>query len=112
MTSNSSLVNVLCSAVADCRLIAQFYCPSPVLVVRDGGQRRVEAVDVKCHVALVTQQLHVSVLFAAAHAAGAETTLGLRVGLAVFALRPTLPCSQGGRGNIYARTYFPHTLEN
>lgn len=65
---------------------------SPVLVVRNGGQRGVETVDVECHVALVTQQLHVSILLAAAHAAGAEAALGVRVGLAVLALRPTLAC--------------------
>lgn len=65
---------------------------SPVLVVRDGGQRRVEAVDVECHVALVTQQLHVSILFATTHAAGAEAALGVRVGLAVLALRAAFAC--------------------
>ena len=46
------------------------------------------------HVALVAQQLHVSVLLAAAHAAGAEAALDLGVGLAVLALRSALPCSQ------------------
>lgn len=63
---------------------------SPVLVIRNGGQRWVEAVDVECHVTLVTQQLHVSVLLPATHAAGAEATLCVRVSLAVFTLRPTL----------------------
>lgn len=72
-------------------LIAQQQPPSPVLVIRDGGQRWVEAVDVERHVALVAQQLHVSVLLPAAHAAGAEATLGVRVGLAVLTLRPALP---------------------
>lgn len=66
---------------------------SPVLVVRDGGQRRVEAVDVKSHVALVTQQLHVRILLATAHAAGAEAALGVRVGLAVLALWAALACA-------------------
>lgn len=64
---------------------------SPVLVVGDGGERRVEAVDVERHVALVAQQLHVGILLAAAHAAGTEAALGLRVGLAVLALGPGLP---------------------
>lgn len=72
---------------------------SPVLVVRNGGQRRVEAVDVERHVALVTQQLHVSILLAAAHAAGAEAALGVRVGLAVLALRATLACLTHTRGS-------------
>lgn len=64
---------------------------SPVLVVGDGGERRVEAVDVERHVALVAQQLHVSILLPAAHAAGAEAAFGVRVGFAVLALRPGLP---------------------
>lgn len=46
------------------------------------------------HVALVTQQLHVSVLLAATHAAGAEATLCVRVSLAVLTLRPALPWIQ------------------
>lgn len=64
---------------------------SPVLVVGDGGERRVEAVDVERHVALVAQQLHVSILLPAAHAAGAEAAFGVRVGFAVLTLRPGLP---------------------
>lgn len=65
--------------------------PSPVLVVGDGGERRVEAVDVERHVALVAQQLHVGILLPAAHAAGTEAALGVRVGFAVLALGPGLP---------------------
>lgn len=64
---------------------------SPVLVVRNGGKWRVETVDVECHVALIAQQLHVSVLLPATHAAGAEAALGVRVGLAVLTFRPALP---------------------
>lgn len=67
---------------------------SPVLVIGDVGQRRVEAVDVERHVTLVTQQLHVSVLLPAAHAAGAEATLRVGVGFAVLTLRPALPWNQ------------------
>lgn len=65
--------------------------PSPVLVVGDGGERWVEAVDVERHVALVAQQLHVGILLPAAHAAGTEAALGVRVGFAVLALGPGLP---------------------
>lgn len=72
-------------------LIAKLRSCSPVLVIWDSGQRRVEAVDVECHVTLVAQQLHVSVLLPAAHTAGAEATLGVGVGLAVLTLRPALP---------------------
>lgn len=64
---------------------------SPVLVVGDGGERRVEAVDVERHVALVAQQLHVGILLPAAHAAGTEAAFGVRVGFAVLALGPGLP---------------------
>lgn len=66
---------------------------SPVLVIWDGGQRWVEAVDVERHVALITQQLHVSVLLPPTHAAGTETALCVRVGLAVLTLRTALSCS-------------------
>lgn len=68
---------------------------SPVLVIGDGGKRRIEAVDVERHVALIAQQLHVSILLPTAHAAGAEATLGIRVGLAVLTLRPTFPWIKG-----------------
>lgn len=64
---------------------------SPVLVVGDGGERRVEAVNVEGHVALVAQQLHVGILLPAAHAAGTEAAFGVRVGFAVLALGPGLP---------------------
>lgn len=64
---------------------------SPVLIIWDGGEGRVEAVDVERHVALVAQQLHGGVLLPPAHTAGAEAALGVRIGLAVFALRTTLP---------------------
>lgn len=64
---------------------------SPVLVVGDGGEWRVEAVDVERHVALVTQQLHVGILLPAAHAAGTEAAFGVRVSFAVLTLGPGLP---------------------
>lgn len=64
---------------------------SPVLVVGDGGERRVEAVDVERHVALVAQQLHGGVLLPAAHAAGTEAAFGVRVRFAVLALGPGPP---------------------
>ncbi len=72
-------------------LIAELRSRLPVLVIWNGGQRRVEAVDVERHVTLIAQQLHVSILLPAAHTAGAEATLGIRVSLAVLALWPTLP---------------------
>lgn len=79
-------------------LIAErlFLSLSPVLVVGDGGERRVEAVDVERHVALVAQQLHVGILLPAAHAAGTEAALGLRVSFAVLTLRAGLPWSKSG----------------
>lgn len=72
-------------------LIAELHSLSPVLIIWDGGQRRVEAVDVERHVTLVTQQLHVSILLPATHTAGAEATLCFRVSLAVLTLGPALP---------------------
>lgn len=85
------------------RLIAQQPVLSPVLVVGDGGERRAEAVDVERHVALVAQQLHVGILLPAAHAAGTEAALGVRVGFAVLALRAGLPWNQSG---LFAGTRF------
>lgn len=81
---------------------------SPVLVVGDGGERRVEAVDVERHVALVAQQLHVGILLAAAHAAGAEAAFGVRVGFAVLALGPGLPWKR--RSFTVKRFYFFYYL--
>lgn len=85
---------------------------SPVFVIWDGGQRRVEAVDVERHVTLVAQQLHVSVLLPPTHAARAEATLGVRVGLAVLTLRPALPWIPEWKGNIcsHMRTWSVRTL--
>lgn len=79
-------------------LIAELHSLSPVLVIRDGGQRRVEAVDVERHVTLITQQLHVSILLPTTHTAGAEATLGVRVSLAVLTLRPAFPWIQEQEG--------------
>lgn len=68
-----------------------FSLVSPVLIIWDGGEGRVEAVDVERHVALVAQQLHGGILLPPAHAAGAEAAFGVGIGLAVFALRTALP---------------------
>lgn len=43
------------------------------------------------HIALVTQQLHVSILLAPAHTARAEAALHIGLRLAVLTLRPALP---------------------
>lgn len=96
------------------RLIAELHSLSlslsPILVIRDGGQRRVEAVDVERHVTLVTQQLHVSILLPTTHAAGAEATLGLGVSLAVLTLRPALPWIQEQRRE-HSHTHTCRNLE-
>lgn len=81
----------------------------PVLVIWDGGQGRAEAVDVERHVALVTQQLHVSILLPTTHAAGAETTFCVRVGLAVLTLRSALPWTQEQHGRTTTEETFTST---
>ena len=64
---------------------------SPVLVVGDGRERRVQAVHVEGHVTLIAQQLLVWVLLDATHVAVAPAAVLLGVVLAVFALGPVGP---------------------
>ncbi len=63
----------------------------PVLVLRDGGERRVQAVDVKGHVAFVAQQLFVGILLHAAHVAVAHAAVLLQVVFADLALGSVRP---------------------
>lgn len=58
----------------------------PVLVFRNGGERRVQTVGVKRHVAFVAQQLFIGVLLHAAHVTVAHAAVLLRVVFADLAL--------------------------
>lgn len=91
-------------------LIAELHSLSPVLVIGDGGQRWVQAVDVERHVTLIAQQLHVSILFPATHAAGAEAALSIGVSLAVLTLWAALPWFQGQDIHTRMHTYLKMVL--
>lgn len=64
----------------------------PVLILRYGGEWRVQAVCVVGHVTFITQQLFIRILLYAADVAVAPATVFIRIVLAVFALRSIWSC--------------------